>query len=795
MEAGLEPHHHDSFGELLMRCRTAAGMTQEELAERAELSVRGLRYLEHGLRRPYRDTVERLVKALVLPPQDYRTLMAAARPRGVTSPSRTERAGSGTLPAPPSPLIGRGREAGTAVNLLRREDVRVLTFTGSGGVGKTRLAIEVATRLKHDVTNDVVWVPLAQLTDSSLVPSAIAQALGLMETGIRPLEEALTTSLRDRQVLLVLDNFEHVAAASDLVSDLVAMCPRLKVLVTSRAALQLRSEREFPIAPLRLPDVTREVSVYALAANPAVDLFLRRAQAVRPDFALTEANAAAVAAICRRLEGLPLALELAAVRIRVLSPQAMLDRLNHRLSFLIGGAFDLPPRQRTMRETIAWSYDLLAPREQMLFRRLAVFAGGCDFSAVEAVCDTTGDLRMDALVGIETLLRSSLIRLEETAAEEPRFMMLETIREYALERLAASLEEDELRKRHADHYLAFIEEGTGKFLSPAQGLWLDRLEQEHDNFRAALRWCIEQRNAEMGLRLTAEIWKLWYVRGYSEGRKYLAALLALPEALTVMAPRAGSLLGAGQLALWQGDYAAARSFLEESIELYRDLGNERGMAEALLAAGFVARVQEEYDSARSLLEEALALSQTIGHRFITAASLHHLGMMAADAQMDYVAARSLFEESLAIYRALGLPRFIALVAFSLGNVVRAEGDHNRARDLFREGLRIMIQVGEKLAIPSALDNFAHLATDQGHADRAARLAGAAARLRDASGTSLWPLVQQSRERWLAAAHETLGEDAFRTAWAEGQAMTPEHAVAEALEEVAVMNEVTVGDPR
>ena len=521
----------------------------------------------------------------------------------------------------------------------------------------------------------------------------------------------------------------------------------------------------------------------ALAENPAVALFLARARAVTPDFVLTEANAPAVAAICRRVDGLPLALELAAARVRVLPPPALLARLERRLTLLTGGPRDLPARQRTLREILAWSYDLLTPWEQQVFRWLAVFAGGGSVPAIEAVCDASGERQMDVLDGLEALRRNSLLLVEEAAGGEPRFRMLETIREYAHERLAESPDEKSLRTQHASYYLALAEEGARHRYSATQVLWLDRLEQEHDNLRAALRWYADGRDTELGLRLAGALWTFWYIRGYvTEGRTHVTALLTLPESAPMRAPRAVALLGAGQLARTQGDYAAARASLEESLALYRALDDARGTAHALLWTGFVARVQEEYGAARTLLNEGLALACAIGETGVTAATLHHLGMIAADVQEDSAGARSLLEESLALYQMLGLRRNIALVLLSLGDLARADGHLAAADGLVHESLAIMAEVGENLEIPWALDTVAHLAMDEGQAERAVRLAGAAARLRDTMGTLAWPVAQRQREHWLASARTLLDGEAFAGAWTAGQAMTRGQAVAYALDE-------------
>jgi len=621
------------------------------------------------------------------------------------------------LPRERDHLVGRDRELAQATQILGRDEVGLLTLTGPGGVGKTRLAIQVGADLLDQFAGGVFFVGLASARDPQLVASAIAQALGVREIGGQSLTETLQDHLRNRQILLVLDNFEQVLPAASLVADMLVAAPHLKVLATSRAALQVRGERELPVPPLALPDGDGGVSVEALARFPATALFLERAQAIRPDLVVTDDGAAAVVEICRRLDGLPLAIELAAARCRLLSPEAVLGRLDRRLSLLTGGPRDLPARQQALRDTIAWSYDLLDGAEQRLFRRLAVFVGGFTLEAAEATCRDAGEPDGDIFDGVASLAAQSLLTQTERTGEA-RFAMLDTIREYGLELLEASGEAPSARGHHARHFLNLAERAGPAIWGADVRVWVDRLEAEHDNLRAALDWCLTA-DRETGLRLAASLWRFWERRGYlTEGRSWLDRLLAQSEALaeTPSTAWAEALLGAGYLARDQGDLVTARDRFEASLVAFRAVGDTWGVGSSLRSLGLLAQSEGNLSRARALFEEAVVLFREVGHTVDIGWTLRNLGIL-AQMEGDYGRANAFFEQSLPILRQLGIKTGTGRVLGSLGILARIRGDYGRARSLLEESRDLLQEAGDKRGESLALGALATLAVAT--ADRAA----------------------------------------------------------------------------
>ncbi|HET8850938.1 MAG TPA: adenylate/guanylate cyclase domain-containing protein, partial [Ktedonobacteraceae bacterium] len=527
---------------------------------------------------------------------------------------RTLDSRSGSLPVQPTPLIGREQEVVTTGQLLRREDVRLVTLTGPGGTGKTRLGIQVAAGLSDVFADGVYFVSLAPISDAMLVLPAIAKTLGIRDGIGQSLSARLAEVLLKKQVLLLLDNFEQVVGAAPQVADLLSTCPQLKVLVTSREVLHVRAEHEFAVPPLELPDPAHLSELAAIARAPSVALFLQRAQAVKPEFRLTITNARAVAEICVRLDGLPLAIELAAARMKLLSPQVLLTRLGRRLAMLTGGSRDVPARQQTLRNTIEWSYQLLNAWEQRLFRRLSVFVGGCTLLAAEAVCTLPDDGEGEVLDGVASLIDKSLLKRMEQAgegSEEPRLLMLETIREYGLEVLAARGEEEIALRAHADYFMQFAEEAEPALKGPQLVMWLERLEREHDNLRAALQWALEGGRAEMALRLGTALERFWVVRGHrNEGRAFLERALAGSAGVTPYV-RAKALLAAARLAFIQSNYDQGEVLAQESLALFQELGDRRGIALSLDRLGMAAWRRGNFTAARVLMEEDLALFREV----------------------------------------------------------------------------------------------------------------------------------------------------------------------------------------
>jgi predicted ATPase/transcriptional regulator with XRE-family HTH domain len=719
-----------SVGGRLRVLRVGSGLSQAALAERAGVDLATVKAIERDRRRrPHPHTLARLAEALGLAPAERDALLALARGEAVPSvdagrpPTALAAAPSDrlpNLPAPLTPLIGRTEEVVAAREQIAPTTgaTRLLTLVGPGGVGKTRLGLAVAAALAADFVDGVVFVDLAPLHDARLVPATISRALGVSETVGRSARKLLVEHLRAKRLLLVLDNFEHLLAAAPLVTDLLAACAELKVLVTSRTALRLRGEHRMVVAPLAVAESSQPLAVIAEA--PAVQLFVQCAQAIARGFALSEGVASDVASICKRLDGLPLAIELAAAWIGLLPPATLLQRLEHRLSSLTSGSSDSPERQRTLRATLTWSHDLLEPTSQVLFRRLAVFAGGWTLESLEAVCADTV-LPADAVLdGLQVLLDSSLVR----RLGEARFSLLETVREYALEQLDAAGEGDEFRTRHSAYFLSLSERAEPHLTSAEQAAWLDRLDGELDNLRASLAWARDSRELELGLRLAVTLLRFWDVRHEDEGREWLDSLMRgvgdsrEPRLATLHAQTLGT---TSWLAYGQGDHQSAKRLAEQCLARWRQCGQVGNTPVALSTLAFVAGYEGNVPKQEALFRHSVALYRAAGDSGAAAWVLTWLATVRFSAD-DLDGAQALLAMALDAFQEKGDIHGIALAWHHSGNVAAARGEYERAQALLERSMSLYADVAsDGGGVAYVLGALAGLAACRGEQERARTL--------------------------------------------------------------------------
>jgi predicted ATPase/DNA-binding CsgD family transcriptional regulator/DNA-binding XRE family transcriptional regulator len=858
------------FGRWLKQRRKALDLTQHELAERASSSAETLRKIEAGRLRPSQALAERLATALAIPASEHSSFVRFARSQPHRSPPLVPT--HPVFPTPATALIGRVADSAAVHALLLRDNVRLLTLSGAPGVGKTRLALQAAADIREAFADGTTFVALAPIRDPQFVFSVIAQALKVRESGSQPIIDTLVVALQDKRLLLVLDNFEHVTSTAPLIAVLLEQTRYLKLLITSRVALHLVGEHEYVVEPLALPASGEAMTPETLIQSPAVELFVQRSWAARHDFTLTAANASAIAAICLRLDGLPLAIELAAARIKILPPQALLRRLDQRLDLLTSGTADVDARHQTLRSAIAWSYDLLSADDQALFRRLGVFVGGCRLDAIAIVCSDIGIAAGSAqrpdvssytiLDGLSALLDQSLIQQTIDPDDEPRFTMLETIREYALERLEEATEMETIHQRHAENCLQLAEAANLQVKDGRnQATWLTLMEAEHNNFRAALGQCLSGTGPiELGLQLTAALWRFWSMRGFvNEGQVWLNHALArsqevdpglramilvragqfslaqgdyqqaieraktglaLAQALKHRENMAIALRILGLIAYYQDDYTAARTHLEKSKQLFQDLGEKSsiglilndlgyvayyqhdlkkaqalfqeslgicselddtsGIVQALIGLGDTAYEQQHLQQASALFEEGMALAQELGHK-ISLARLYARRGKIARLQANYLQATAWYAQSRSLWEDLGDKVNSALVCYHQGHTLLHQNKVAHAAALFRESLAVMNTSGRQSSVAECLAGLATVARMLHWPERAARLLGAATAYFDSLNHHLELVDRPNYDHTLATVRAQLPAPAFDAAWSEGQAMTMEQAISEALE--------------
>jgi len=812
-----------TFGDLLRRYRRTAGLTQEELAASAQVSPRAISDLERGQRnRPWRETIQLLASALHLEPAERAQLEAAAhQPSSATTrnvgPGAREEASPPrhNLPVQVTSFIGRERELAEVTERLA--DTHLLTLTGSGGCGKTRLALQAAADLVDRFPDGVWFVDLAPLNDPTLVPHAVALALEIREIPGRPMLATLVETLRSRHLLLLLDNCEHLIDACARLADAVLQtCARVRVLASSREMLGVRGETTTRVPSLTLPDLASGPSVEELRQNEAVRLFVDRARAVVPSFGATRENATALARVCQRLDGIPLAIELAAARVRVLTVDQIAERLDDRFRLLTGGSRTALRRQQTLRALIDWSHDLLSEEERTLCRRLAVFAGGWSLEAAEAVCSGDGIERDAVLDLLTSLVDKSLVGFEGQGVEQ-RYRFLETVRAYAGEKLFDAGEARSVRERHLAWCLALAEQAEPELFGPASRVWLDRLEGDYASLRVALDWCLET-DPDAGVRLGGGLWAFWFIRGDVEGRRWLEAILARsPEGSLA---RGKALLGAGfcardmstlnqarswteqclaiaratgdrRLAGWalhdlgnivtmERDYASARPILEESVTTCRQVGDKVGEGMSLRDLGHLARVEGDYERATVFYAESLAILRAVGHRWNILWTLLGIGYLARQ-QFDPGRARAAFQEC----RSIGYEdrdRYaIAVALHALGELERSAGNFDEAVVYLKELVAELMKIGRIDSVQYLLYPYGTLLLQRGSYARGVRLAAAVALFKPDPVNNL-PDEVADHDAAIQTARAALGDVAFATTWAEGQAMTLPQAVAYALEE-------------
>jgi predicted ATPase/transcriptional regulator with XRE-family HTH domain len=761
----------ETLGVLLKRLRAAAGLTQEELADRAGISARTVSDVERGLRTAvHGDTARRLASALRLHDEERVKFDAVAR--GFVDDSHQP----GELPVPPTRLLGRARELESITTRLQGLQVRLLTLTGPGGTGKTRLALEAAAQIQGLFGGGVFFVSLGELKDPSLVAPELAKVIGVVETEPE-LIRLLTKRLAGRRALVVLDTFEHLIPAAPLIYTLMLACSKTTFLVTSRTALRLRGEHEFPVPPLALPLTTRGAHPEDIHHWPATALFWERAQAVRPDLDLNPETASLVAEICRKLDGLPLAIELAAARVKHLPLAGISEQLEHRLELLVGGPLDLPMRQRAIRDTLRWSHDLLRPCEQTLLRRLSVFAGGWSLDAIENVAGNLDEVG-DALDGISALVDQSLVVLDRNRAD-PRYDMLDVVREYAAARLNDAGETEEIERRHALHYLALSEAAEPHLVRSGHQDWFQRLDVDRGNLRRGVAWTIDHGETVLALRYSVALWRYWRQLGaFAEGRRWSDAALAVagnaPPSL-----RAKALWAAAALAFPQADHLRMAELATEAIGLAHQSEDPMDLRNALTVRGFVAMCQGRYTEALEPYTECVAICRGLGISWQLATSHLNLGVALLHCgRADEAVAR--FDDALHLYRVLGDDIFAARVLNHIAHAALAGNDLARAERLASEALASVTEQGERQGIAEALETLAAVAAERSAVDRAATLAGAAAAIRATIASHAAPFDVAITGPHLDRIKASVSEKRWHRAWDRGAALDSMAAVAYAL---------------